>query len=75
MECSCVVGPPFIEGRGVFLVFWSLCNGFYSILCCSRRAYGPFFKFFFSYFLFFCSCVFFFGGFGGVITFFRVRST
>ena len=28
----------------------------------------------FSYFFFFCSCVFL-GGFGGVITFFRVRST
>ena len=43
-----VVGPPLIEGRGVFVVFWSLCIGFYSISCFSRRAYGPFFNFFFS---------------------------
>ena len=48
-----VVGPPLIEGRGVFVVFWSFCIGFYSILCCSRRAYGPFFKLFFSHFSFF----------------------
>ena len=60
-----VVGPPLIEGCGVFLVFWSLCIGFYSILCCSRRAYGPFFKLLFSYFLFFCSVFFLGGGSGG----------
>ena len=45
-----VVGPPLIEGRGVFVVFWSLCIGFYSISCFSRRAYGPFFNLFFSHF-------------------------
>ena len=63
MECSCscsVVGPPLIEGRGVFVVFWSLCIGFYSISCFSRRAYGPFFKLFFSHFGFFYA--FFLGG-------------
>ena len=54
-----VDGPPLIEGRGVFVVFWSLCIGFYSISCCSRRAYGPFFKFFSPI------SVFFLGG-GGV---------
>ena len=61
-----VDGPPLIEGRGVLVVFWSLCICFYSISCCSRRAYGPFFKFFFSHFCFFF-CLFFFlgGGVGG----------
>ena len=48
-----VVGPPLIEGRGVFVVFWSFCIGFYSILCCSRRAYSPFFKLFSPISLFF----------------------
>ena len=62
MRFVLVVGPPLIEGRGVFVVFWSLCIVFYSILCCSRRAYGPFFKFFSSHFSFFC--VFFWGGLG-----------
>ena len=45
-----VVGPPLIEGRGVFVVFWSLCIGFYSIWCFSRRAYGPLFILFLSHF-------------------------
>ena len=77
MRFVLVVGPPLIEGRGVFVVFWSLCIVFYSILCCSRRAYGPFFKLFFLPFLvFLCFLGGVRGGFwGGVITFCRVRST
>ena len=50
LTCARVVGPPLIEGRGVFVVFWSFCIGFYSISRVCRRAYGPFFNLFFSHF-------------------------
>ena len=47
-----------------FCVFLVSLYWFLQHLCCSRRAYGPFFKFVFSHFSFFL-CLFFFGGGGG----------